>query len=73
MKSPLGMIEIAALLMMAGTVLSSGPAHALDIYIAPDGHDSRSGRFAKAADRRTVKELLKIVGRRQRVCRAIQV
>ena len=48
MKSPLGMIEIAALLMMAGTVLSSGPAHALDIYIAPDGHDSRSGRFAKA-------------------------
>lgn len=47
MKNPLGMIRIAVLLMMAGMVLISGSASALDIYIAPDGHDSWSGRFAE--------------------------
>ncbi len=46
MKSPLGMIKMSVLLMLAGTVLSSGPASALDIYVAADGHDSWSGRFA---------------------------
>jgi len=46
-KNPLGMLKIAVLLMMAGMVLISGSASALDIYIAPDGHDSRSGRFAE--------------------------
>ncbi|MFH1024049.1 MAG: right-handed parallel beta-helix repeat-containing protein [Planctomycetota bacterium] len=46
MKSPLGLIESAVLVMVAGAILGSGPASARDIYVATDGRDAWSGRFA---------------------------
>ena len=45
MRSPLGLIERVVLVILAGTILRSGPASALDIYVAADGHDAWSGRF----------------------------
>ena len=49
MKSPLGLIQRVLLAMLAGTILGSGPARALDIYVATDGRDSWSGRFTVAS------------------------